>query len=179
MYRSDSIPTMYTERLILRRWTAEDADRLLAILSEEDILRYFPAALPWGREKAERYIAHHEVHWKERGYGHWAVVRDGQVIGWNGLEYLPESRETEAAYLLSRAAWGQGYASEAARAAIRFGFSQAGLEQIVGLAHPQNAASRRVLEKCGLRLFDRKVYWGLEVCRYCITRSEFEKLHAS
>jgi ribosomal-protein-alanine N-acetyltransferase len=169
--------TIQTPRLVLRPWQPDDAGRLFEILQEEDLLRYFPRTSPPPFERVERYIAHHQAHWQERGYGHWAVVPRAEsfVIGWTGLEFLPDSQETEVAYLLSRAYWGKGYATEAACAAVKFGFENAGLESIIGLAHPENLASRRVLEKCGLSFVERKVYWGLELCRYCIARAEFHK----
>jgi len=168
------IPTLRTSRLLLRPWKTEDADRLLAILQETDILRYFPRTVPWPREGVDRYIAHHLSHWQERGCGHWAVVTpaDGQVVGWNGLEFLPETGETEVAYLLCCEVWGHGYATEAAQAALHFGFTNCSLDKIIGLTHPENAASQRVLEKCGMRLVDRKDYWGMEMYRYWIERKE-------
>jgi ribosomal-protein-alanine N-acetyltransferase len=117
-----------------------------------------------------RYIVHQNNHWLEHGYGHWAVTlkESGEVIGWDGLEYLPETDENEVAYLLSHQVWGRGYATEAAAAAVKFGLEKAHLKSIIGLVHPGNAGSIRVLEKCGLSFVDRKVYWGLELCRYRI-----------
>ncbi len=82
---------------------------------------------------------------------------------WNSC---PKSDEIEIAYLLSRQVWGHGFATEAAQAALKFGFETAGLNDIIGLVHPENRGSIRVLEKCGLTFVDRKVYWGLEMCRY-------------
>jgi ribosomal-protein-alanine N-acetyltransferase len=170
-------PTIFTPRLVLRPWSLADTGRLFDILREKDIFLYFPRTTPPSMDKVEKYITHHQDHWQQLGYGHWAVtLRAGsQLIGWNGLEYLPETEETEVAYLLSRQLWGQGYATEAARAALKFGFETAGLERIIGLVHPENSASRRVLEKCGLIYLERKIYWGLELCRYCIERSMFSR----
>jgi RimJ/RimL family protein N-acetyltransferase len=169
------IPTLRTSRLLLRPWMPEDADRLLAILQETDILRYFPCTASWPREKVDWYIAHHLSHWQERGCGHWAVVTpaDGQVVGWNGLEFLPETGETEVAYLLCCEVWGHGYATEAAQAALHFGFTNCSLDKIIGLTHPENTASQRVLEKCGMALIDRQVYFGMTLCRYRVEREEF------
>lgn len=171
------IPTIETPNLILRAWRAEDADRWHELLQEEDILRYFPNPKPPRREKADEYIAHHRSHWDQYGYGHWAVVTrsDRRLIGWNGLEYLPELRQTELAYLLSREVWGRGYATEAARAAVKFGFDKAGLDLIIGLVHPDNAGSVRVLEKCGMSFADRLSLWGLEMSRYRVTRPVYQE----
>jgi RimJ/RimL family protein N-acetyltransferase len=162
-----TIPTLETPSLVLRPWKQEDAETLYQILQEPDILKYFPPTV-FTLEKTQRYINHQLDHWRERGYGHWAVAlkKDLKVVGWNGLEFLPETGEDEVAYLLSHHAWGHGYATEAAQAAVRFGFESAGLKAVIGLVHPENIGSIRVLEKCGLTFIDRKVYWGLELLRY-------------
>ncbi len=137
-------------------------------------MNYFPNPVPPSRDKALTYIAHHLAHWDKHGYGHWAVVTpdDQRVVGWTGLEYLSEVGETEIAYLLSKRVWGHGYASEAARAALGFGFESAGLEDIIGLVHQDNIASIRVLKKCGLRFADQIILWGMSLARYRIHRSE-------
>jgi ribosomal-protein-alanine N-acetyltransferase len=165
-----TIPTIRTPNLLLRPWTLGDAETLCLILQEPDIFKYFPPSSPASAEKTQRYITHQLDHWEQRGYGHWAVTtpEDGQVVGWNGLEYLPETNETEVAYLLSRRVQGRGFATEAARAAVEFGFETCHLPAIIGLVHPDNIGSIRVLEKCGLKFLDRKTYWGLEMCRYRI-----------
>jgi [ribosomal protein S5]-alanine N-acetyltransferase len=161
------IPSRETPHLILHRWNLEDANALFRILQEPDILKYFPPTA-FTLEKTQRYIRHQLKHWEERGYGHWAVTikADNRLVGWNGLEYLPETDEIEVAYLLSHQVWGCGYATEAARAAVNFGFANANLTSIIGLVHPENTGSIRVLEKSGLSFIDCKQYWGLEMRRY-------------
>ena len=171
-----NIPAIQTSHLLLRPWTSADAAAWSNILHEEGILRYFPNPNPPSPEKAGAYIDHHRDHWEKFGYGHWAVVtrQDGEVVGWNGLEFLPELEETEVAYLLSKRVQGRGYATEAALAAVWFGFELAELTKIIGLVHPENAASVRVLEKCGLSYVDKIVLWNLEMSRYQLLRSTFE-----
>ncbi len=139
------------------------------------IFKYFPPSTPPSLEKAHRFIAHHLSNWEKYGYGQWAVEIAGEnrLIGWNGLEYLTDTDETEVGYLLSHSEWGKGYATEAAQAAVSFGFRTAKLESIIGLVHPENMASIRVLEKSGLRFIDNKVYFGMEMRRYRISRPEF------
>jgi RimJ/RimL family protein N-acetyltransferase len=172
-----NIPTIETLHLLLRAWAPEDAPQLFDILQEQDILRYFPNPNAPPRSKAEDYIAHQLAHWAQYGYGHWAVITrdDGCVVGWNGLEYLPELGETEVAYLLSRRVWGRGYATEAAQVAVRYGFEAAGLPTVIGLVHPENTGSIRVLEKCGMTFVDRLTLWGLDMSRYHVGRASYEQ----
>ena len=98
---------------------------------------------------------------------------DNRLVGWDGLQHLPELDETEVAYLLSRRVWGHGYATEAGRAAIQFGFETAGLDQIIGLVHPDNIASIRVLEKCGLGFVNRIALRRMDLLRYCLRREDW------
>jgi RimJ/RimL family protein N-acetyltransferase len=167
-----NIPSIETPHLILRSWASDDAETLFNILQDQAVLRYLPNTTPPPIKRAEQYIARQLAHWQERGYGHWAIVsqEDGQVLGWNGLGYLPEIDETEVAFLLRQSVWNHGYATEAARAAIRFGFENGGLETIIGLVHPDNSASMCVLEKSGLTFADKITLWGLELKRYRIHR---------
>ena len=171
------IPTIETPHLLLRAWMPDDAPALFDILQEEDILRYFPNPKPPPRARADDYITHHRAHWEQYGYGHWAVVTqdDGRVVGWNVLEFLPELKETELAYLLSERVRGRGYATEAAHAAVRYGFDVAGLPVIIGLVHPENTGSIRVLEKCGMTFAGRLTLWGLDMSRYTIDRAAHEE----
>ncbi len=168
MESTPTVPAITTTRILLSPFGMSDADALKAILDEPDIFRYFPNQSPWPLEKIQKYIVHHQNHWGKHGYGHWAMVlrETGQIIGWNGLEFLPDTNETEIGYILSKAYWGQGLTTEAAQAIISFGLNTAGLEEIIGLTHPENIASQRVLEKCGLAFTRRQVYFGMEMFRY-------------
>jgi len=173
-----NIPTIETAHISLRPWGPADADAWYAVLQEPDLLKYFPDPKAPSRRMADRYIEHHLEHWQAFGYGHWVVVTrdERRVVGWTGLEYLPELEQTELAYLLSRSVWGHGYATEAARAAVRFAFEAVRLDELIALVHPENAASIRVAEKCGMCLLDRVTLWGLEMGRYRISRVGYEQL---
>jgi ribosomal-protein-alanine N-acetyltransferase len=169
------IPTITTRRLMLRELTEQDAEPLFHILSQDGVLRYFPNSNPPTLERIQNMIARHRTHWKEYGYGRWAIVpRAGQAcIGWAGLEFLPEMNEAEVAYLLSKDYWGQGLATEAALAAVQYGFETAGLARIVGIVHVENVASRRVMDKLGMSLLDQANLWEMECYRYSISRAAF------
>ena len=120
-------------------------------------------------------IAHQLTHWQEHGLGWWAVERinEAGLVGWCGLQFLPETGEVEVAYLLGRAHWRRGLATEAALASLHFGFVGLGLCTIIALVHPENVASRRVIEKVGMSFVDQSVYFGMELLRYRVTRSSY------
>lgn len=163
-----TIPAMTTTRLILRPFTEEDIEPLYHILNQEDILRYFPNPEPPSRERVERLILKQFRQWEEHRLGWWAVEPRGEggLIGWNGLQYLPETDEVEIGYLLDKAYWGQGLAVEGAQVGLRYGFKRRGLEQIIGLVHPENKASQRVLEKLGMSFVEVAEYFGMTLYRY-------------
>ncbi len=93
-----------------------------------------------------------------------------EIIGWAGLQYLPELDETEVGFLLDRPFWGMGFATEAAQASINFGFGQLGLKQIIALVHPGNLASQCVIKKCGMEFTETILLWGIELQRHRIVR---------
>ena len=118
-----NIPTLTTPRLTFRPFTEADAEPLHRILNEDGILRYFPRPEPPDLARVQRLVAGQLRHWEEHGLGWWAVElrSTGELLGWNGLQYLPDTEEVEVGYLLSRRHWGQGLATEGAQAALRFG----------------------------------------------------------
>ena len=143
-----------TPNLILRPLEAADVPAYAAIRADPEVMRYLPAAASAGdaRDIAASRIPAFAQHWRARGYGIWGVFerRGGQLVGHCGLNWLEQFDEVEVLYALARHAWGRGLATEAAHAALDFGFGPAGLARVIGLVHPDNLASRRVLEKLGL-----------------------------
>ncbi len=164
------IPTLHTPRLTLHSLVLGDAVTLYGIYQVDGVLQYFPNPNPPALEKVERFIAGQQVHWETYGYGNWGIVPKGEmeIIGWAGLQFLPETNETEVGYLLNRQSWGKGYATEATSASLRFGFEGFNFPEIVALVHPDNAASLKVAAKCGLTIVERKVYWGIEMVRHIL-----------
>ena len=169
------IRTIRTARLTLRPIQLGDAEVLHRIYQSDGVLRYFPNPHPPFLEKVERFIAGQNAHWEQYGYGDWGILPEeiDQIIGWAGLQFLPELGETEVGFLLDRPFWGKGYATEAALASIQFGFEVFSLDHIIALVHPENLASRRVIDKCGMDYQDTISIWGTELRRYRITRSRW------
>src|SRR3972149_2550358 len=116
------IPTITTPRLTLRPLQMVDAESFYHIYHMDQVLRYFPNPNPPVLERVQKFIESQLRHWNQHGYGHWAIVPQGEmeIIGWAGLQYLPETDETEVGYLLHRLYWGRGYATEAAWCSLQF-----------------------------------------------------------
>lgn len=177
------IPRILTSRLVLEPLSESDAPELVRIYQSEGVLRYFPTRPEVSPEeqlaRASRFIVGQTAHWASYGYGNWGIrtgraevglpggdSRPGILIGWVGLQYLPELDETEVGFLLDRWSWGRGYATEAARAALEDGFFRQKLERVIALVHPENTASQRVIEKCGLAYSDTLRLWDMELMRF-------------
>ena len=165
-----NVPTFETDRLRLRPFTLEDSSGLHKILSVEGVLRYYPSSDPPDLERVQRLITRQLDHWEEHGFGWWAVedITNKQLIGWSGLQYLPETDEIEIGYLLARPYWGKGLATEGARIGIEFGFKQLEIPTIIGIVHPENLASQRVLEKIGLVFQEEAEYFGMRCYKYLV-----------
>ena len=145
-------PTLRTERLRLRPFTDADASDLFALQSSAEVLRYWDSP-PWSDpSRAERFIAACGQ-LADEGTGARLVIErasDGAFIGWCSLtRWNPDHRSASLTYCLHEAAWGQGYATEAVRALLRWAFDTLDLHRVQAEADTRNAASARVLEKLG------------------------------
>jgi [ribosomal protein S5]-alanine N-acetyltransferase len=169
------ISCLQTPRLTLRPFVPEDAPVLYRINQREGVLRYFPGSTPPSLEKVARFVAFQQKHWEKFGYGNWAIVPTGEteMAGWVGLQFLPELNETEVGFLLDAPFWGKGYATEAARASLQFGFDHFDFDHIIALVHPENLASRRVIAKCGMSYVETIHLWDEDLMRYKIDRAAF------
>ena len=148
------IPEVRTARLILRAWRESDGEPFAAMNVDPEVTRYLGTG-PRDRAASDELIRSFERHWAERGFGLWAVERaDGAFLGFTGLAQwtfeAPFMPAVEVGWRLARSAWGHGYATEAARAALRFGFETIGLAEIVSFTVPDNVRSRRVMERLGM-----------------------------
>jgi RimJ/RimL family protein N-acetyltransferase len=156
------IPTIETERLILRAPTPADAATWVTFIADPDFGRYVPKSkvTRTPEERAERIISVYQRRWEPQPLSAvgWAVTRkeDRQFIGLCGIEVLEGTSDGELDYLLGKPYWGQGFATEAARAVVRFGFEQTSWERIVAAIVPANIPSSRVLDHLGF-VYDKHV----------------------
>ena len=146
-----------TARLRLRPLREADAEALARIFSHPSVVRYSGGRSPSFKEVRKGIRQHISGFYEERGYGLLAVeLREtGEVVGRIGFltTEIDKSADVELHYHLAPAAWGTGLATEAARAVLDWGFEKGYLTRVVAVIHPDNHASRRVAEKCGLKFW--------------------------
>ena len=152
----------------------EDIDPFYQILNEANVLRYFPESNAPSRSKVEKIVFSTLNHWKDHGYGLWAITsrQNGSLIGRSGLQYLPETSEVEVDFLLGESYWGQGIATLAGQISVNYGCKALGLKNIVGIVHPDNKASQRVLIKIGMQFEEEANYFGMDCFKYTLYQTE-------
>lgn len=171
------IPTLTDSLLSLRPLQPRDAAQLHSIYQQEGVLKYFPIPAPPPLERLERFILAQQSHWIKYGYGNWGILPDGEqeIIGWAGLQYLPELDETELGFLLARPFWGKGLATEAAMLSVQFGFETCCLDHLVALVHPENHASQTVINKNNFQYIETIPLWGIQLMRYKLERMNYHQ----
>ncbi len=151
------IPILTTDRLVLRTPEEGDLAMLRAYEADAEAMRYIGDGVTHRPEHAAATLAGFLAEWARVGHGRWTVaLRDtGEAIGDCGFVRWREGEadaRPELAYGFVRTAWGQGYATEAASAALEWAWAMLPFDEIVALTHPGNAASQRVLAKLGFEV---------------------------
>ena len=163
-----------TSRVVLREFVADDADALAAVISDKETMRYYP--VPFDRTAVAEWIDRNRRRYHTDGFGLWGMVlkSSGELIGDCGLmrQDVDHTSEVEVGYHVRRDLWGQGLATEAARACRDFGFAHLQENRLVSLIRPENVQSRRVAEKNGMRIVKEVIWRGLEHCVYAVERHE-------
>lgn len=152
-----------TERLVLRQFTSADADLLVELDSDPEVMHFITGGQPTPRREIEEEVLPRFLEYYEQfeGYGFWAALErsTGHFLGWFHFRPAKDAPpdEPELGYRLRRSAWGQGYATEGARALIEHGFTVHGVRRVIAETMVVNTASRRVMEKAGLLLV--RTFW--------------------
>jgi ribosomal-protein-alanine N-acetyltransferase len=152
----------------------DDLDDLARLFADPEVVKYVGDGKPGSREDAERTIETMTARWQKDAFGRWIAAdkATGRFLGFGGLRSLFGT--PEVVYHLTKKHWGKGFATELARAALRFGFENRGFDHVVAIAKPANVASIHVMEKLGMTFEKYARYYDLDVVQYCIHRDEFK-----
>lgn len=147
-------PELVTDRLVLRTWAADDREPFAAMNADPEVMAHFPATL--SRAESDRMIDRITEGFAQHGFGLWALARrhDARFLGLTGLSVpdfeAPFLPAVEVGWRLARPAWGHGYATEAATAALDDGFGRVGLPEVVSFTAVRNARSQAVMRRLGM-----------------------------
>jgi RimJ/RimL family protein N-acetyltransferase len=187
-----SVPELESERLVLRRWRPEDVADYAVVLADPAVMRFMGSG--WrhrAKRAAARVVARFSDlearravttlvrHWDRHGYGEWAVVEraTGALVGRVGFVHHADwpagPAKVEIGWTLISAAWGRGYATEAARVALDSVFERNGFERIISISYPGNERSLRVMQRLGMRRQGTARWRGAEMVWYAIDRDEW------
>ncbi len=148
------IPVLHTRRLTMRPFQEGDREPFAAINADPEVMEHFLA--PLSREESDQFLDRINSGFAAHGFGLWALVSgaDGELLGFTGLSVprfsAPFMPAVEIGWRLRRSAWGQGLATEAASAALDFGFGPGGLEEVVSFTSAGNERSQAVMRQVGM-----------------------------
>lgn len=155
-----------TDRLLLRELNFSDAENFYKLNSDPDVVQ-FTGDNKFTSVKAAKIFLENYIEYEKYGYGRWAVLSktDDKFLGWCGLKYN-EEQMVDLGFRFFKKHWGNGFATEAAKGCLNYGFSELHLETIVGRALKKNIASIKVLEKIGMTHWKDSVCHGNQKCAY-------------
>jgi ribosomal-protein-alanine N-acetyltransferase len=162
-----------TDRLILRRLDERDIDEIFAMRSDPEVMRFIRA--PQNRMETVNWLNLVSSRWASDRIGFCAVVekQTDKFVGWCGLWQLKETDELEIGYAIAKDFWGKGFATEAARVFLQYGFEELKPDKIVGVAEPENVSSRRVMEKLGMKFVRLGEFYNRQLAQYAISRESW------
>ena len=165
-----------TKRLILREILSSDFDELYRMNSDPIIMKHVGDGSTRSEEQMKgelEILVSHYV--RKPGLGIWATIlkESNTFVGASGLVYYDNTPEIEIGYRMLKEHWNKGYATEAASCLLNYGFETLRLKKIVSSAHVENYASRRVMEKIGMRHIDNRVHYSCLQAYYEIDREDF------
>lgn len=137
-------------------------------------MKYIGDGKPFDLQRTAAFLSWAEKYESDNGFCRWKVVNrsSGEILGSCGFAVLENSNEVDLGYLLRRDAWGNGFATEAVRACMRYGFRNLGFREIIAMTGPENMASQRVLEKAGFIVRGREILQNEEALVYVAADSK-------
>jgi RimJ/RimL family protein N-acetyltransferase len=163
-----------TARLLLDTWQNSHWTAFRPLAQDPRVMRYITGGVPWSEEKIRHFVERQVSLYAERGFCRWRLLdrANGEFIGFCGVGFWGENLLPEIGWWLAPGHWGRGLATEAARCALRDIFERCGLPHIWSVAQVENTASRRVMEKIGLRFESTFQHEGVNLVRYEILHAD-------
>jgi ribosomal-protein-alanine N-acetyltransferase len=149
---------------------AEDWRQVSPIATDPAVMRYITGGRPWTEAEVRAFVEKQIVRFSEDGYCRWKLIEKetGRMIGFCGLGIIAGFDEREIGWWLARDCWGKGLATEAATEALRDACERVRIPSLVSVARPENLASRRVMDRIGLRFNRQAEFNGVEVVVYSL-----------
>ncbi len=168
-------PTIETERFLLRKFEERDLDLAFRLFNDGDVQRYLSPENRRTREQMKITLQNFNKRWKERGFGMWcASQKNGsEMLGYCGFQYFDETSDMEIIFAFFKDCWGKEFATETANACLQFAFEELSAAKVFAVTHPENLASRHVLEKIGMIYEKRMPHYQMETITFSICRSDF------
>jgi len=166
---------LQTPRLILRQFTLDDAALIHQLNSDPEVLKYLHEPALENEEHAKAILTNIILPQYQNNLGRWAIhIEDSnEFIGWCGLKHLIETDEIDLGYRLMQQFWGKGFAYEAAKHTVDYGFNQLHLKTITGRAHIENIASLKILEKIGMQFIKEEIVDDCRVKTYTLSNPNY------
>lgn len=168
------IPVLETTRLRLRPPHNDDLEAIYLLGANPKVMRYISNGKTLNRIEAQsdlkKRISASQLH---LGYWITELKNTGEVIGWSALKQLDDTEEIEVGYRLMEEHWGKGYATEASRRLLQYGFRELNLPRIVSVALEENCASTRVMEKVGLQYEKKDTFYGIKCVLYALDKTDY------
>ena len=163
-----------TERLFLRRLKDYDVDEIFKMRSDEEIMRFIREPQTQ-KSESEIWIEMISSRWEKEKIGFCGVIEKASkdFVGWCGLWKLKETNEIEVGYAMKKDFWGKGYATEAAKRMLEYGFGELDFERIVAVASPENDASQNVMKRLEMDYIGIGKFYGNDLVQYAITKDKF------
>jgi RimJ/RimL family protein N-acetyltransferase len=167
--------TIATDRLLLRKPTASDVTPMMEVHQDPEVMRFL-GPYPVTLTTAWRNVAMMVGHWEMLGYGSWVVIdkSTSEIVGRVGLWYPDGWLGVELGWTVKRSRWGEGIATEASRAALKWAWANLQVDHIISMIHPENGASVRIAEKLGESFERSEILNGAQVLVYGIGRAQAE-----
>lgn len=171
---SSATVVLETERLLLSKWQPSDWIAFRPIATDVEVMRYITGGVPWTDERIQSFVNRQIEMFSERGFCRWKLLLKPalEIIGFCGVGFWGDDLELEIGWWLARPHWGRGFATEAARVALRDAFERIGLDRIISIAKPANTASTRIMEKLGFKRECEFEKDGVTLVRYAMHRPQ-------